>query len=82
MQGMAPSEKTPAPEERARETVDAMLSASGWVVQTKDKINLSASRGVAICELSFKIMPLLCSAEGWGKRINCSAGICSHCWMS
>ena len=41
------------PEEKAREKIDAMLAASGWVVQTKDKINLSAARGVALCELSF-----------------------------
>lgn len=42
------------PEEKARELIDAMLVASGWAVQTKDKINLSAQRGVAVCELSFK----------------------------
>lgn len=30
-----------------------MLTASGWIVQTKGQINLSAARGVAICELSF-----------------------------
>src|SRR5260221_1549159 len=41
------------PEERAREEIDALLSASGWVVQTRDRINLSAAPGVAICELSF-----------------------------
>jgi type I restriction enzyme R subunit len=41
------------PEELARKKIDAMLTASGWTVQTKDKINLSASRGVAVCELSF-----------------------------
>jgi hypothetical protein len=41
------------PEEKAREKIDAMLTASGWAVQTKDRINLSASRGVAVCELSF-----------------------------
>jgi type I restriction enzyme, R subunit len=41
------------PEERAREKIDALLSASGWVVQTKDRINLSAAPGVAISELSF-----------------------------
>jgi len=42
------------PEEKARQKIDAMLTASGWVVQAKDKLNLSASRGVAVCELSFK----------------------------
>ncbi len=41
------------PEQRAREKIDAMLTASGWTVQSKAEINLSASRGVAICELSF-----------------------------
>src|SRR5882757_3675539 len=41
------------PEEKARQQIDAMLVASGWAVQTKDRINLSAARGVAVCELSF-----------------------------
>ena len=41
------------PEEKARQRIDAMLTASGWAVQTKDTLNLSASRGVAVCELSF-----------------------------
>ena len=41
-------------EEKARQQIDAQLAASGWAVQTKDKINLAASRGVAVCELSFK----------------------------
>jgi type I restriction enzyme, R subunit len=41
------------PEEKARHQIDAMLLASGWAVQTKDKINLSAARGVAVCELTF-----------------------------
>jgi type I restriction enzyme, R subunit len=41
------------PEEKARAKIDAMLTASGWLVQTKDRINVSANRGVAISELSF-----------------------------
>jgi type I restriction enzyme, R subunit len=41
------------PEETARQQIDAQVIASGWIVQTKDKINLSAARGVAVCELSF-----------------------------
>jgi type I restriction enzyme R subunit len=41
------------PEQRARQQIDAMLTASGWSIQTNDRINLSASRGVAVCELSF-----------------------------
>jgi len=42
------------PEQRVREQIDAMLQASGWDVQSKDAVNLSAARGVAIRELSFK----------------------------
>ena len=40
------------PEEKARQRIDAMLAASGWIVQTKDQVNLSAGRGVAISELA------------------------------
>jgi len=42
------------PEELAREKIDAMLDLSGWVVQDRSAVNLSAGRGVAVCELSFK----------------------------
>ena len=35
------------PEETARQQIDTMLKASGWTVQTKDKINHCAARGVA-----------------------------------
>ena len=41
------------PEEKARQQIDAQLLASGWVVQTKVTLYLSAARGVAVCELSF-----------------------------
>jgi type I restriction enzyme, R subunit len=40
------------PEEKARQQIDAMLAASGWAVQAKDQVNLSAARGVAIAELA------------------------------
>src|SRR4029078_1450997 len=40
------------PEEKARQQIDVMLAASGWTVQAKDEINLSASRGVAVSALS------------------------------
>ena len=39
-----------APEQRARQKIDAALLASGWVVQNRDEMNLSAGRGVAIRE--------------------------------
>ena len=38
------------PEERAREIIDAKLDESGWVVQSRDQINLSAGSGVIIRE--------------------------------
>jgi type I restriction enzyme R subunit len=41
------------PEQKAREIIDAQLSACGWTVQTRETLNLSASLGVAVCELSF-----------------------------
>ncbi len=42
------------PEDRARQNIDRMLEESGWVVQDRSQFNLSAGRGVAICELSLK----------------------------
>lgn len=46
------------PEQAARAAIDGLLSESGWLVQSRDEINLSAARGVAIRE--FKL------AEGYG----------------
>jgi len=44
----------PTPEDLARENIDALLDRCGWVVQDKSAANLSAGRGVALRELSFK----------------------------
>ncbi|HEX8040299.1 MAG TPA: hypothetical protein VF490_14175, partial [Chryseosolibacter sp.] len=38
------------PEQIARDTIDRQLTACGWVVQKKTKINLHAASGVAITE--------------------------------
>ncbi|MFZ2651267.1 MAG: hypothetical protein WA210_14290 [Burkholderiaceae bacterium] len=38
------------PEQRARETIDQLLSAAGWAVQAVSAVNLPAARGVAIRE--------------------------------
>jgi type I restriction enzyme R subunit len=38
------------PEQLARDRIDAALTQSGWVIQDKKKINLSASLGVAVRE--------------------------------
>lgn len=39
------------PEQQARERIDAMLVAAGWVVQSRDALNLHAARGVAVREV-------------------------------
>ena len=44
---------TMTPEEKARLEIDRQLKACGWEVQDKNAVNLSAARGVAVCELSF-----------------------------
>jgi type I restriction enzyme R subunit len=46
--------KRPAPlnEVRAREVIDEMLRASGWVIQDRDQVNPQAGQGVAVREFS------------------------------
>jgi type I restriction enzyme, R subunit len=38
------------PEARARERIDALLTAAGWAVQDREDINLGAALGVAVRE--------------------------------
>jgi len=45
---------TTTPEQQARQAIDALLARCGWIVQDKPSVNLSAARGVAVAELSFK----------------------------
>ena len=45
------------PEQIARDKIDAMLVASGWMVQPKNKINLNAALGVAVTEYQTDIGP-------------------------
>lgn len=45
------------PEQLARDKIDAMLVASGWVIQSKSAINLQASLGVAVKEYQTDIGP-------------------------
>jgi type I restriction enzyme R subunit len=42
------------PEQKARREIDARLMAAGWVVQDRDDIDLTASRGVAVREFAMK----------------------------
>ena len=43
-----------APEQEARAEIDKLLTAAGWSVQPRDKVNLTAAQGVAICEYPLK----------------------------
>ena len=43
-----------APEQRARQQIDAQLAASGWAVQDYKQFNPSASRGIALREAPLK----------------------------
>jgi len=40
----------PTPEEKARELIDAKLTASGWAVQSYRDMNLGAGLGLAVTE--------------------------------
>lgn len=40
------------PEERARQTIDGLLSQAGWIVQDRRQANIDAARGVAVREFS------------------------------
>jgi type I restriction enzyme R subunit len=48
---------TAAPEQIARQKIDAMLIASGWVVQDYKKLNLAAGLGIAVREVPLKTGP-------------------------
>ncbi|MGN6802352.1 MAG: type I restriction endonuclease subunit R [Ginsengibacter sp.] len=45
------------PEQIARDKIDAMLVASGWIVQSKNQINLTAGLGVAVREYQTDVGP-------------------------
>jgi type I restriction enzyme R subunit len=45
------------PEQIARDKIDEMLRAAGWKVQSKKKVDLSASQGVAVREYQTDIGP-------------------------
>ena len=42
------------PEARARKIIDQLLTNAGWIVQSRDEVNLAAGRGVAIREFPMK----------------------------
>ncbi|MCG8572810.1 MAG: DEAD/DEAH box helicase family protein, partial [Spirochaetes bacterium] len=45
------------PEQIARDKIDKMLTNAGWVVQSKNKVNLAANKGIAIREYQTNIGP-------------------------
>ena len=42
------------PEQEARTEIDRLLTAAGWSVQPRDRVDLTAAQGVAICEYPLK----------------------------
>jgi type I restriction enzyme R subunit len=46
------------PEQRARNEIDKKLNDAGWVVQEKNKIDWSASRGIAVKEYLTNVGPV------------------------
>ncbi|MEO5649185.1 MAG: DEAD/DEAH box helicase family protein [Ginsengibacter sp.] len=45
------------PEQLARDKIDAMLIASGWIIQSKKEINLASGLGVAVREYQTDVGP-------------------------
>lgn len=45
------------PEQISRDKIDRLLSTAGWIVQDKNKINLSVSQGIAVKEYQTDIGP-------------------------
>src|SRR6267143_5223492 len=43
-----------SPEARARKNIDQLLTASDWVVQSREDVNLAAGRGIAIRQFPMK----------------------------
>ena len=41
-------------EDRARHTIDRLLTDAGWLIQSRDETNINAARGVAIREFPLK----------------------------
>jgi type I site-specific restriction endonuclease len=45
------------PEQISRDNIDRQLSAYGWIIQNKDRINLNAGPGVAVREYQTDVGP-------------------------
>jgi type I restriction enzyme R subunit len=42
------------PEDLARQNIDTLLSAAGWIIQNRQDANITAGRGVAVREFPIK----------------------------
>jgi hypothetical protein len=58
------------PERIAREKIDVVLDQAGWVVQSRDDMNLTAGRGVAVRE--FKMARKEDGTQGRPVRVGAS----------
>jgi type I restriction enzyme R subunit len=43
------------PEEQARQVIDAKLCAAGWIVRSRDQLDLSAGPGIAVAKFPLKL---------------------------
>lgn len=51
------AERNRTPEQRARDTIDAKLEQAGWRVQSKNRIDFNAGRGIAVREYRTDVGP-------------------------
>src|SRR6266480_6240317 len=51
---MSPAGSKNAPEAKAREKIDALLAQSGWLVQDREDMNLTASEAIAVREFKLE----------------------------
>jgi hypothetical protein len=61
---------TETPESRARQNIHQLLTAAGWIVQSREAVNLAAGRGIAIREFPLAILIFhILRLQGLGGRI-------------
>ena len=67
------------PEQQARREIDRQLTAAGWLVQNRDRMNLHAAPGIALCETDvesgFADYMLFVDGKGLGVLEAKAAGI-------
>jgi type I restriction enzyme R subunit len=79
----SPRNPNQKPEQRARDAIDFMLGQAGWTVQSKNRIDFSAGRGIAVREYQTDIGPadyllfvdkapvgvIEAKPEDWGQKL-------------